>query len=127
MVNVEVKKVDFENVFKNGKLYGTTSDVGEVRIGNDKFTYGIRNGYGDGHVNVWVIDYPDHTAFINTHFECAGTINGEFNIYSHDCGEKEVVATVPQGKYYVEVLNFRMSTDRNFRCPTVVFHNVGRD
>ena len=78
------------------KVFKTVSDIGGVKIGNDKFTVIIPNGYGDGDTRIAIVNRGE----INDNmFNFFTFIEGDINIYSYDCGD-DVVKTI-SGKYGV--------------------------
>lgn len=78
------------------KVFKTMSDIGGVKIGNDKFTVIIPNGYGDGDTRIAIVNRGE----INDNmFNFFTFIEGDINIYSYDCGD-DVVRTI-SGKYGV--------------------------
>lgn len=78
------------------KVFKTMSDIGGVKIGNDKFTVIIPNGYGDGDTRIAIVNRGE----INDNmFNFFAFIEGNINIYSYDCGD-DVVRTI-SGKYGV--------------------------
>lgn len=65
--------------------YRTASDAGSVKIGNDKFSILIPNGYGDGMTDVCIVHTKDNP-FSNVLKFLTG-VDGTFSIYSYDCGD----------------------------------------
>lgn len=68
------------------KCKKTFSDAGALKIGTKDFTLLIPNGYGDGETRYAVLEKSEYYANTIMHFFT--TINGKFNVYSHDCGEE---------------------------------------
>lgn len=91
------------------KHYNTEADAGSVKIGiNGRFTVLMPNGYGDGDVDVYILEEgekaPDGARFltsvegeeINVYaYDCDGyrggeivtTLSGRFGVYSKDTGD----------------------------------------
>lgn len=76
--------------------FKTMSDVGGVKVGNKSFNMIVPNGVGDGTSRVAVLNEKNFNSSCFTYFT---TIEGEFNIYSYDCGE-EIAKTI-NGRYAV--------------------------
>lgn len=74
----------------------TFSNVGSVKIGNDKFNVLVPNGYGDGNTTVLILGKNEEPRE-NNHYIC--TIEGDYGIYSYDLGD-EVIYEM-QGKYNI--------------------------
>lgn len=74
----------------------TFSDVGSIKIGNDKFNVLVPNGYGDGNTTVLILGKNEEPRE-NNHYIC--TIEGDYGIYSYDLGD-EVIYEM-QGKYNI--------------------------
>ena len=81
--------------------FKTSSEMGGVKIGNDKFSLVVPNGRGDGTTRAAVKSKAAQEAKSYTHhcFNFFVSVEGEFNIYSSDCGN-EVAITV-NGRYGV--------------------------
>ena len=86
---------NFEKIWMENDGFTTNSEMGSVKVGNDKFATLIRNRYGDGITKVAVVNGKAHLDV--KHFETS--LEGEFNIYSSDCGNK--VACTLNGRYGV--------------------------
>lgn len=86
---------NFEKIWMENDGFTTNSEMGSVKVGNDKFATLIRNRYGDGITKVAVVNGKAHLDV--KYFETS--LEGEFNIYSSDCGNK-VVCTL-NGRYGV--------------------------
>lgn len=80
------------------RVFKTTSNVGGVKIGNEKFSVVIRNGRGDGVTRVAVVDYDEFNTNMMT-FETS--CEGEFNIYAEDIGRG--VAKRINGEFFIYV------------------------
>ncbi len=65
--------------------YRTASDAGSVKIGNDKFSILIPNGYGDGMTDVCIV-YTKDNPFSNV-LKFLTSVEGTIFIYSYDCGD----------------------------------------
>lgn len=81
------------------RQFKTDSDAGSVKIGNDSFSILIPNGQGDGITRVAVFD--DRQYFNDSMMEPFTLVDGNFNIYDYDCGER--VAKKLSGRYYIYV------------------------
>lgn len=81
--------------------FKTSSDMGGVKVGNDKFSVIIPNGRGDGTTRVAVKSKAAQEAKSYTHhcFNFFTSLEGEFNIYTYDCGNE--VETTVNGRYGV--------------------------
>ena len=66
----------------------TDSEAGGLKIGNNAFSIVIPNGKGDGTTKVSIVE-----KFNRNMLEYFTTVEGDINIYSHDCGD-EVVRTI---------------------------------
>lgn len=86
----ELKKADRITLY-------TFSDVGSVKIGNDKFNVLVSNGYGDGNTTVVILGKNEEPRE-NNHYIC--TIDGDYCIYSYDLGIDEVIYKI-HGKYNI--------------------------
>ena len=86
---------NFEKIWIENDGFTTNSEMGSVKVGNDKFATLIRNRYGDGITKVAVVNGKAHLDV--KYFETS--LEGEFNIYSSDCGNK--VACTLNGRYGV--------------------------
>lgn len=69
-------------------IYKTYSDMGSTKVGNNDFTICINNGVGDG-ATITIIDERDQ--FPNDLFKFFTRIEGKFNVFEYDCGEKKVI------------------------------------
>ena len=85
----ELKKADRITLY-------TFSDVGSVKIGNDKFNVLLPNGYGDGCTTVLILGKNEEPRG-NNHYIC--TIKGDYCIYSYDLGDEVIYQT--HGKYNI--------------------------
>jgi hypothetical protein len=77
----------------------TVSDIGSIKVGNDSFSVGISNKYGDCYDNmVYVIEKK--VSNINLDFaKFVTSIEGtEMYIYDYDCGDDKVIKL--EGKRY---------------------------
>lgn len=75
------------------------SDAGSVKIGNDSFTILVPNGYGDGFTDVVVLSVDED--FEKDGFRFFTSVDGTFNIYSYDCGDKvKLTISGNYGIYY---------------------------
>lgn len=94
---IEELKKELSELKKAGRitLY-TFSDVGSVKIGNDKFNVLVPNGYGDGNTTVVILGKNEEPRE-NNHYIC--TIEGDYEIYSYDLGD-EVIYEM-HGKYNI--------------------------
>lgn len=86
---------NFEKIWMENDGFTTNSEMGSVKVGNDKFAMLIRNKYGDGITKVAIVD--GNASLDDKYFETS--IEGEFNIYLSDCGNK--VACTLNGRYGV--------------------------
>lgn len=86
---------NFEKIWMENDGFTTNSEMGSVKVGNDKFATLIRNRYGDGITKVAVVNGKAHLDV--EYFETS--LEGEFNIYASDCGNK--VACTLNGRYGV--------------------------
>lgn len=79
--------------------YKTVSDAGSVKIGNDKFSILIPNGYGDGMTDVCIV-YTKDNPFSNV-LKFLTSVEGTIYIYSHDCGNSVETGLIGRyGIYY---------------------------
>ena len=76
------------------KTIETESDVASTKVGNRYFTTYINNNCGDG-ITLNIIDDKDE--FNDSFFTFQNMIEGSFNIYEYDCGEKPIYKL--KGKY----------------------------
>lgn len=92
----ELKK-ELSELKKAGRitLY-TYSDVGSVKIGNDKFNVLVPNGYGDGRTIVLILGKNEEPREENRYI-C--TIEGGCDIYSYDLGDEVIYQMY--GKYNI--------------------------
>lgn len=78
----------------------TYSDIGSLKIGVENSSILIPNGYGDGETKIAFFNadnpYVEALEYMMMFFT---TIDGEFNLYEYDCGDK--VTTSLKGKYFV--------------------------
>lgn len=88
------------------KEYHANSDTGDVMIGVRGLTVKLSNGYGDGEVDIFVLDPGEEVSEV---MPLQAVIEGEnINIFDYDCSDTEVVATI-SGKFFV------FSTEKNHR------------
>lgn len=80
-----------------GDVFKTESDAGGLKVGNDNFSIVIPNGEGDGVTRVRIFNREESESINYDMMEYFITLNGEFNIYSYDCGNS-VLKTL-NGKY----------------------------
>ena len=67
-------------------LFDTYSERGALKVGNDKFSVLIPNGFGDGTTQVAVIEQGR----VDSMMDFFTIVEGEINIYSDDCSNKVV-------------------------------------
>lgn len=77
---------------KQIKLY---SDVGGVKVGTDKFSIIIPNGYGDGITRFAILNEDEMNDSVFSFFTLLE--GNEINVYEYDCGD-EVLYTL-NGRY----------------------------
>lgn len=68
----------------------TESDRGGVKVGTDGFCTVIRNLYGDGTTRVAVFDDEEEIYPFTSFMTFMTTVEGQFAIYSYDCGGEPV-------------------------------------
>ncbi len=69
-------------------IFETYSDMGSTKVGNNDFTICINNGVGDG-ATITIID--EREEFPRDLFKFFTRIEGKFNVFEYDCGEKKVI------------------------------------
>lgn len=87
---------DYLSSILGDKCFRTTSDAGGVKIGNENFSIVIPNNLGDGLTRIAILNEKENNS---SAFNFMGAIQGRFNIYNYDCGDK-VIKTL-QGRYLV--------------------------
>lgn len=76
-------KERLEAVLKDD-LFDTYSERGALKLGNDKFSVMIPNGFGDGKMQVAVVEQGR----VDSMMDFFTIVEGEINIYSDDCSNK---------------------------------------
>lgn len=77
-----------------GKIFVGLSDKGGLKVGNEDFSFVIPNGSGDGLTKA---AFVDDYSFDLSGFYFFTDIQGKFNIYDYDCGDK-VLKTI-EGRF----------------------------
>lgn len=94
--NYVMNKAEIKNI--------TCSETSKLKIGNDNFSVGVSNGYGDGIMKFAV--FKKGNPYINAidhMMDWQVTIDGKFNIYSYDIGNDVVLEL--EGSYIVYSYN----------------------
>ena len=73
------------------KKYYTEADAGSVRIGNDRFTILVPNGYGDCTTTVHILERHEEQPEAKFFTSFSGE---NIKVYAYDCGGDEAVATI---------------------------------
>lgn len=87
----------FLRSLQSDKKFTTRSDTGNVKIGNDHFTFMVPSGDDDSEIRCSI--FENKKDFNSSAFDFITSINGKFFIYSYDCGEN--IAASLKGKYGV--------------------------
>lgn len=76
--------------------FRTHSDIGSIKVGNNDFTYFLRNDFGDGDNDIFVFN---DFVLLEGKLSIEGHIEGKFNIYDYDCGNN--IARTLEGSYTI--------------------------
>lgn len=89
---------------KGNNCYQTLSDRGDLKLGNDSFNIYVANGYGDGFTDVYLFEKDnEYIRAVENIMYYKTNIEGTFNIYQYDCGNK--VLDVVTGNYDIYSFN----------------------
>ncbi len=81
------------------KCQKSWSDAGGLKIGDDKVSILISNGYGDGEMRFAVLNANEFYLDLLSYFTMI-EVKEPINIYSYDCGDA-VAETLEQGRYSI--------------------------
>ncbi|MCD8201232.1 MAG: hypothetical protein LUD47_04105 [Clostridia bacterium] len=89
----------------------TTSDVGDVVIGNESVLFHIGNGCGDGKTRIEIIDCGEKETSPRDYVT---RISGKFNLYNYDCtnGKDEDVIATLSGVYDIYARDGRVTFEK---------------